>query len=67
MSGASSIEAIEQQLKQAGFIDIKIEPKDASRDFIRNWVADGNIEDYIVSATIEAVNSMLQFLNQVLS
>ena len=55
MAGASYIEAIEQQLKQAGFIDIKVKPKDASKAFIRNWIADANIEDYIVSATIEAV------------
>jgi len=57
MSGASYIKTIKQQLKQAGFINIKIEEKDASRAFIRDWIAGSNIEDYIVSATIEAVKS----------
>ncbi|WP_423907314.1 arsenite methyltransferase [Candidatus Spongiihabitans sp.] len=55
MSGASSIKAIETMLKDAGFDEIAIKPKDESRDFIRNWVPDSKIEDYVVSATIEAI------------
>ncbi|WP_424946483.1 arsenite methyltransferase [Candidatus Spongiihabitans sp.] len=55
MSGASSIEAIETMLKDAGFDEIEIKPKDKSRDFIRNWLPDSKIEDYVVAATIEAI------------
>jgi len=55
MSGASSITDIESMLKDAGFEDIEVKPKDESRDFIRNWVPDSKIEDYVVSATIEAI------------
>ncbi len=55
MSGASSITNIENMLKDAGFDKIEIKPKDESREFIRNWVPDSNIEDYVVSATIEAI------------
>ncbi len=55
MSGASSIANIEDMLKDAGFEKIEIKPKDESREFIRNWVPDSNIEDYVVSATIEAI------------
>ena len=55
MSGASSIKEIEVMLKDAGFEAIAIKPNDESRAFIRNWVPDSKIEDYVVSATIEAV------------
>lgn len=55
VSGASSITDIESMLEDAGFEDIEVKPKDESRDFIRNWVPDSKIEDYVVSATIEAI------------
>ena len=55
MSGASQITELERMLQAAGFIDIKIAPKDSSRSFIREWLPGKRIEDYLVSATIEAV------------
>ena len=55
MSGASLISEIESMLKEAGFEAIALNPKDDSREFIRNWVPDSKIEDYVVSATIEAI------------
>ncbi len=55
MSGASLITEIESMLKEAGFEAIKINPKDESKEFIKNWAPDSKIEDYIVSATIEAI------------
>ena len=55
IGGASSIKTLETILQDTGFLDIRIQPKDESRKFIRNWVQGSNIEDYIVSATIEAV------------
>ena len=54
MSGASSIDDIEKMLIDAGFQQISIQPKDASREFIRDWAPGSRIEDYVVSATIEA-------------
>jgi len=54
VSGASSINDLEQMMKEAGFKDIKIEPKDESRDFIKDWAPGSNIEDYVVSANIQA-------------
>lgn len=42
-------------LKDAGFEAISIKPKDESREFIQNWAPDSKIEDYVVSATIEAI------------
>ena len=55
MSGASLITEVETFLKDAGFEAISIKPKDESREFIRNWAPGSKIEDYVVSATIEAV------------
>lgn len=55
VSGASSIEEIETMLKEAGFKEIKIKPKNNSKEFIREWSAKSNLSDYIVSASIEAI------------
>lgn len=55
MSGASSITDIESMLIEAGFEGITIKPKDESKEFIQNWIPDSKIENYVVSATIEAI------------
>lgn len=55
MAGASPLPDIEAFLAQAGFGDIRISPKDESRDFIRQWAPGSRIADYVVSATIEAI------------
>ena len=57
ISGASTISEVEFYLKNAGFESIRITPKDESREFIRDWMPDSKIEDYIVSASIEAIKS----------
>jgi arsenite methyltransferase len=54
MAGASQIADLERMLQSAGFADIKIRPKDTSRSFIREWLPGKRVEDYLVSATIEA-------------
>ncbi|MEW8507268.1 MAG: arsenite methyltransferase [Candidatus Thiodiazotropha sp.] len=54
MGNASLIEELEQFMADAGFNDIKIKPKDESREFIRDWAPGRGVEDYVVSATIEA-------------
>ncbi len=55
MAGATEIAELEAMMKAAGFSKIRIEPKDESRDFIRDWAPGRNVQDYVVSATIEAV------------
>ena len=55
MAGASQISDLERMLRVSSFEDIKIAPKDTSRSFIREWLPGKRIEDYLVSATIEAV------------
>jgi len=54
IAGASEIVELEQMLGNSGFKDIKIAPKDSSRSFIREWLPGKRIEDYLISATIEA-------------
>lgn len=58
MAGASSLPDIEAYLSDAGFRDIRISPKNESREFIREWVPGSKIADYVVSATIEAIKPM---------
>lgn len=55
MGNASLIADLEQMMAAAGFEDIRIQPKDESREFIRDWAPGRGVEDYVVSATIEAV------------
>jgi SAM-dependent methyltransferase len=55
VAGAALIEEIEAMLEDAGFTDIRIRPKEGSRELIREWTQGGNIADFVVSATIEAV------------
>ena len=55
MAGAAMIDDLEAMILAAGFADIKIAPKDESREFIRDWAPGRGVEDYVVSATIEAV------------
>jgi arsenite methyltransferase len=55
MAGASRITDLEQMLLNSGFKDVKIAPKDSSKSFISEWLPGKRIEDYLVSATIEAV------------
>jgi len=55
MGNASLIDDLASMMKDAGFEQIAIEPKDESREFIRDWAPDQNVADYVVSASIEAV------------
>jgi len=55
MGNASLIGELERMLREAGFEGIRIEPKDESKAFIKDWAPGHNVTDYVVSATIEAV------------
>ena len=55
MAGASLIDDLENYMRNAGFNEIRITPKDDSKDFIKDWAPDTNVTDYVLSAHIEAV------------
>ena len=55
VSGAATVVEITEMLQEAGFQDIEIQTKDESRELIKEWVPGQNVQDYIVSATIEAI------------
>jgi SAM-dependent methyltransferase len=55
VAGASLIDNLEGMLLDAGFVDIRIQPKDESWTFIREWVPGTTIADYLISATIEGI------------
>lgn len=54
VSGASTCDELEQMLREIGYHDIVIEQKDESRLFIKDWIPGASIDDYMVSATIQA-------------
>jgi len=55
MAGASMVDELEAMMAAAGFEQIRIKPKDESREFIRDWAPGRGVEAYVVSAYIEAV------------
>ncbi len=55
MAGASQIAELQSILEDSGFEKINIAPKDESKDFIKDWAPGRGVEDYVLSATIEAV------------
>lgn len=54
VSGAASIDELQRMLTEAGLVDIAIEPVDASRTFIKDWVPGQDVSRYVVSASITA-------------
>jgi len=57
MAGASTIDELIEMMQKSGFSEINITPKDESRSFIKDWAPGSNIEDFVLSAYIQAVKS----------
>jgi arsenite methyltransferase len=55
VAGASTIAEIKSWLAAAGFTQIRVEPKDGSRKIIGQWFPGQRVEEFVTSATIEAV------------
>lgn len=55
VSGAEYSEDIKRMMEHAGFTDIRLTPKDNSKEILKTWAPDKNIEDYVASFIIEAV------------
>jgi len=55
MGNASLVDDLLEMIKAAGFEAVRIEPKDESKQFIRDWAPEHNVTDFVVSASIEAI------------
>ena len=60
ISGASLIGDVESMLVAVGFVEVRLTPKEESKEFIRTWFPGRNIENYITSAAIEAVKPIYE-------
>lgn len=54
MAGATPINDLKDGLTAAGFVDIRINVNEQSRQFIEKWSYDKGAENYVASASIEA-------------
>jgi arsenite methyltransferase len=55
VAGPSLIDDVKRFVGDAGFTQVRITPKSGNREVIAEWFPGRGIENYIVSATIEAV------------
>lgn len=58
VTGASPVDQVRAMLEVAGFTDIRIVPKDESREIVGQWFPGRKVEDYVASASIEAVKPL---------
>jgi SAM-dependent methyltransferase len=55
IAGAASLDSIRAALADAGFDQAIVDIKAESRNFIRDWMPGSNAEDFVTSATIQAI------------
>ncbi|MFO0548607.1 MAG: arsenite methyltransferase [Polyangiaceae bacterium] len=55
VSGAATVDDVRAMLAAAGFGTVVVDVRPESREFIREWIPDSNVEDFVASAAIEAV------------
>lgn len=54
VTGAAKVDDLKAWLSEAGFVHIAITVNEASREGIKEWAPGRDVENYVVSATIEA-------------
>jgi SAM-dependent methyltransferase len=55
VGGAATIAELEAILTEVGFADVRVAPVDESKEIIREWAPQRGLDQYIISATIEAI------------
>jgi len=55
MAGAATSIELQETMAASGFEQIRISPRSASRQFLKDWVPGKDVSEYLVSATIEAI------------
>jgi len=58
IAGAEYTENIRTMLQQAGFAEIRLTPKDNSREILNSWVPDIQAENFVASYIIEATKPL---------
>jgi len=58
LNGATLLAKLETYLANVGYENVKITPKDESKEFIKEWAPNHSVTDVIVSALIEATKPM---------
>ena len=59
VAGAAPVAKIETWLTEAGFTAVSVTPKPESREMIATWAPGRGIENFVVSATVEARKPVL--------
>ncbi len=59
IAGAPLLDDLHAMFHAAGFQDIRVAPKDESREFIKDWAPGRGVEEYVLSAHIEATKPAL--------
>ena len=54
IAGSATVPETQRMLKKAGFANIRIDVKEQSKEFIKDWFPGSGAEKYVRSATIEA-------------
>ncbi len=54
IAGAAAVKDVERMLGEVGFVDVKVQVKEESRHFIKDWFPGSGAEAYVRSANIEA-------------
>lgn len=54
IAGTVTVEDVQRMLSIAGFGDVRVNLKEASRDFIKDWFPGSGAENYVLSAEIQA-------------
>jgi arsenite methyltransferase len=54
IAGAAPVDKVEASLAEAGFGNVRVTPRPESREMIATWAPGSGIEDYVMSATVEA-------------
>jgi len=55
VAGAATTDAVRALLESAGFERIEVVVREESRELLREWLPGSGVEDYVASATVEAV------------
>jgi SAM-dependent methyltransferase len=58
VAGAEHVEMIEKLLRNSGFTEIKLTPKDTSKEILSSWMPGTDIDQYVASYIIEAIKPM---------